>query len=94
MMRRDRGGEIVEHSIDRRLLVLGLFVRKAGAELVVEAVPDGKPHKLNLHDKQFWIDDQPLQVVAGEMHLSRILPELWEDRVKKARALRTVGRPC
>src|SRR5450432_2027720 len=49
--------------------------------------PDGKPHKFTLHDRQFWVDDTSMRVFAGEMHPGRILPEFWEDRIKKAKAM-------
>ncbi len=39
---RPPGGEVLEHLIDGRLLVLGLCVRKASGELVVVPVPDRK----------------------------------------------------
>jgi beta-galactosidase len=49
--------------------------------------PDGKPHQLSLHDRQFWIDNTPMRVMAGEMHPGRILPQFWDDRIKKAKAM-------
>jgi beta-galactosidase len=49
--------------------------------------PDGKAHKFELHDRQFWIDGTSMRVMAGEMHPGRILPEFWEDRIKKAKAM-------
>src|SRR5262249_44786989 len=49
--------------------------------------PDGKPHKFTLHDRQFWVDDAAIRAMAGEMHPGRILPEFWEDRLKKAKAM-------
>jgi beta-galactosidase len=49
--------------------------------------PDGKPHAFTLHDRQFWIDEKPVRIFAGEMHPGRILPEFWEDRILKAKAM-------
>ena len=43
---RPAGAEIVEHRVDRGLLVVGLLVGEAGAELVVGAVLDGEPRRL------------------------------------------------
>ncbi|HVT81498.1 MAG TPA: beta-galactosidase, partial [Phycisphaerae bacterium] len=48
---------------------------------------DGKPHKFSLHDRQFWVDETPMRVMAGEIHPGRIPPEFWEDRIKKAKAM-------
>src|SRR5262249_23122932 len=49
--------------------------------------PDGKPHKFTLHDRQFWVDQTPMRVMAGEMHLGRVLPEFWDMRIKQAKAM-------
>ena len=50
-------------------------------------VPDGKPHKFALGPGAFLIDGQTFKIVAGEMHPARVLPEFWEDRIKKAKAM-------
>ena len=43
---RPAGGEIGEHGGDGGLLVVGLLVGKAGAELVIKAAVDGEPRRL------------------------------------------------
>jgi beta-galactosidase len=71
-------------------MVLGAAVATMGAMGVARAaepVADGKPHKLELKDRQFKIDGQPIRLIAGEMHPGRIQPEFWEDRIKKAKAM-------
>jgi len=50
-------------------------------------IPDGKPHRLELKGGSFVIDGEPVRIVAGEMHLPRVLPEFWDDRIKKAKAM-------
>lgn len=50
-------------------------------------VPDGKPHKLELKGGNFVIDGQPLPILAGEIHLIRVLPEFWETRILQAKAM-------
>src|SRR5690242_5316745 len=57
------------------------------AQPLTSVVPDGKPHKFEARDKQFFIDGQPTMLIAGEMHLSRVQPEFWETRMKQARAM-------
>ena len=42
---RPAGGELVQHHVDRGLLVVGLLVGKAGAEFVVGAVLDGQARR-------------------------------------------------
>jgi beta-galactosidase len=48
---------------------------------------DGNSHKFSAANGQFTIDGQPIEIIAGEMHPSRIPYQFWEDRVKKARAM-------
>ena len=48
---------------------------------------DGKTHSFVLKNGQFNIDRQPIEIIAGEMHPSRIPSEFWEDRIKKAKAM-------
>jgi hypothetical protein len=43
--------------------------------LVTSIVPDGKMHKFEARDHQFWIDGQPTMLLAGEMHFGRVQPE-------------------
>jgi beta-galactosidase len=69
-----------------RLLAPALLLCMA-APLLADPSPDGKVHAFTLHDGKFFIDDQPIRLIAGEMHLSRIPAEFWEDRIKKARAM-------
>ncbi len=59
----------------------------ASAAPTKQPTPDGQPHQLALHDQQFFVDGAPLQIVAGEMHFGRVLPEDWETRVKQAKAM-------
>jgi beta-galactosidase len=54
---------------------------------LTKIVPDGKPHKFELRNKQFLIDNDPTILIAGEMHFGRILPEDFEARVKQAKAM-------
>ncbi len=36
--------------------------------------------------KSFYLDDKPFTVLSGAMHYWRIVPEYWEDRLKKLKA--------
>jgi len=51
------------------------------------ATPDGHPHKFELTGGNFVLDGAPFRLVAGEMHLPRVLPEFWDQRIKQARAM-------
>jgi beta-galactosidase len=74
-----------------RLSWLGLIaaglVLHLPAQTVTSIVPDGKAHKFEARDHQFFIDDQPTMLVAGEMHFGRVQPEDWETRIKQAKAM-------
>lgn len=50
-------------------------------------VPDGKPHRFEMRNKQFLIDGQPTLLIAGEMHFGRVLPEDFETRIRQAKAM-------
>jgi beta-galactosidase len=67
--------------------LLCLFLTSARAFAAALPVPDGNVHQFALHDGKFWIDTQPLRIVAGEIHPQRIPYQLWEDRIKKAKAM-------
>jgi beta-galactosidase len=72
----------------RNLTIAALLLSLAAPALAANAPEaDGKPHQFTLHDRQFWIDGTPMRVFAGEIHPARILPEFWEDRIKKAKAM-------
>nr|XP_029121154.1 beta-galactosidase 8 isoform X2 [Elaeis guineensis] len=38
-------------------------------------------------DDMFWKDGQPFQIIGGDVHYFRVLPEYWEDRLLRAKAL-------
>ncbi|VFQ70906.1 unnamed protein product [Cuscuta campestris] len=38
-------------------------------------------------DDMFWKDGQPFRIIGGDVHYFRILPEFWEDRLWRAKAL-------
>jgi beta-galactosidase len=66
------------------VLTLGLAISSAA---MAQPVPDGKMHKFASHDANFYIDDQPVRLLCGEIDPGRIPPELWDDRIKKAKAM-------
>jgi beta-galactosidase len=69
------------------LAFVSLFPVLGRAQAVTPLAPDGKPHRFELREKQFWIDGEPTLLVAGEMHFGRVLPEDWELRIKQAKAM-------
>ena len=38
------------------------------------------------HEKEFLLDGEPFTVISGAIHYFRVVPEYWEDRLKKLRA--------
>jgi len=70
-----------------RLLLLASLASAlpAAAQSVTRLVPDGKPHRFELRDRQFFLDGEPTLLVAGEMHFGRVLPEDWELRLAQAK---------
>ncbi|KAG4115212.1 hypothetical protein ERO13_D12G069201v2 [Gossypium hirsutum] len=48
------------------------------------------PRHQRLHRRQkdkFWKDGKPFQITGGDLHYFRVLPEYWEDRLLRAKAL-------
>src|SRR5271155_5793192 len=71
-----------------RLGILCLCIGvSASSQTVTTVVPDGRPHRFEARDHQFFIDGQPTMIIAGEMHFGRVLPEDWETRIKQAKAM-------
>ena len=69
------------------LLILALCTLSS-AQTVTHITPaDGKVHKFEARDRQFWIDGEPTLIVAGEMHFGRVQPEDWDTRIKQAKAM-------
>ncbi|KDP40762.1 hypothetical protein JCGZ_24761 [Jatropha curcas] len=38
-------------------------------------------------DDMFWKDGKPFRIIGGDLHYFRILPQYWEDRLLRAKAL-------
>jgi beta-galactosidase len=68
-------------------LLLGGFGLNASAQTIANVVPDGRPHRFETRDHQFFLDGQPTMLVTGEMHFGRVLPEDWDQRIKQAKAM-------
>ena len=43
-------------------------------------------HTFEIKD-QFYLDGNPFRIISGGMHYFRVLPEHWEDRLLKLKAL-------
>ncbi|KAF5192757.1 Beta-galactosidase [Thalictrum thalictroides] len=41
----------------------------------------------DIADDKFWKDGQPFQIIGGDLHYFRVVPEYWEDRLLRAKAL-------
>ncbi|KAK8970639.1 Beta-galactosidase 17 [Platanthera guangdongensis] len=53
--------------------------------------PHGFPKEnfrgFKISDDMFWKDGQPFQIIGGDLHYFRVLPEYWADRLLRAKAL-------
>ncbi|XP_019228567.1 PREDICTED: beta-galactosidase 17 isoform X2 [Nicotiana attenuata] len=47
----------------------------------------GNERKFEIADDMFWKDGKPFQIIGGDVHYFRVLPEYWEDRLLRAKAL-------
>ncbi|GMP35117.1 hypothetical protein CsSME_00007698 [Camellia sinensis var. sinensis] len=43
--------------------------------------------KFKIAEDMFWKDGKPFQIIGGDLHYFRVLPEYWEDRLLRAKAL-------
>ncbi|KAL9235469.1 hypothetical protein vseg_010227 [Gypsophila vaccaria] len=43
--------------------------------------------KFEIADDMFWKDGVPFRIIGGDLHYFRVLPEYWEDRLMRAKAL-------
>nr|GMC74808.1 beta-galactosidase 17 [Ipomoea batatas] len=43
--------------------------------------------KFEIADDMFWKDGRPFRIIGGDVHYFRTLPEYWEDRLLRAKAL-------
>ncbi|KAL1814359.1 hypothetical protein ACET3Z_016933 [Daucus carota] len=43
--------------------------------------------KFEIADDMFWKDGKPFRIIGGDLHYFRVLPEYWEDRLLRAKAL-------
>ena len=42
--------------------------------------------QLSVRQRQFFLDDAPFQILSGAIHYFRVVPEYWEDRLRKLKA--------
>ncbi|WOK98605.1 beta-galactosidase 8 isoform X2 [Canna indica] len=40
-----------------------------------------------ISNDMFWKDDHPFQIIGGDVHYFRVLPQYWRDRLLRAKAL-------
>jgi beta-galactosidase len=69
------------------LMAAAFFCLAALPARAAPAPDDGKTHQFLARDGKFSIDDQPFQIIAGEIHPSRIPWQFWETRIRQARAM-------
>ncbi len=43
--------------------------------------------RFEIKEGNFYLDEQPIQLICGEMHYPRIPKEYWRDRMKRAKAM-------
>ncbi|MES2268994.1 MAG: beta-galactosidase family protein [Bacteroidota bacterium] len=69
--------------------ILILFTLLSGVQLKAQ----NSKHTFALGDSTFLLDGKPLQIIAGEIHYTRVPREAWRQRMKMAKAmgLNTIG---
>uniref|UniRef100_A0A6N2N581 beta-galactosidase n=1 Tax=Salix viminalis TaxID=40686 RepID=A0A6N2N581_SALVM len=46
-----------------------------------------KPGSFEIDDDKFWKDGEHFRIIGGDLHYFRVLPQYWEDRLVRAKAL-------
>ena len=44
-------------------------------------------HTFKFSPTEFLLDDEPFQIISGEMHPARITKDCWRQRIKMAKAM-------
>ncbi|MET0735564.1 MAG: beta-galactosidase, partial [Microbacterium sp.] len=45
------------------------------------------PSRFEIGEHDFLLDGEPHRIISGAMHYPRVHPDLWRDRVRKARLM-------
>ncbi len=70
------------------VLVLSVFFAIMPARMTqVAAATRTAPHTFTVNGKQFFMDGKPYQIIAGEMHYTRVPRAYWSDRFRKAKSM-------
>ncbi|MCX6287530.1 MAG: beta-galactosidase [Bacteroidetes bacterium] len=64
-----------------RLIILAVIL----LQLTLPAF--SQKHTFKIGDGEFMLDQQPFQIISGEMHFARIPRECWRDRLHMARTM-------
>uniref|UniRef100_A0A6N2LI85 beta-galactosidase n=1 Tax=Salix viminalis TaxID=40686 RepID=A0A6N2LI85_SALVM len=54
---------------------------------VVTSTVAVKPGSFEIDDDKFWKDGEHFRIIGGDLHYFRVLPQYWEDRLVRAKAL-------
>uniref|UniRef100_A0A1J3KAF8 Beta-galactosidase n=1 Tax=Noccaea caerulescens TaxID=107243 RepID=A0A1J3KAF8_NOCCA len=66
--------------------VFGLLPSLSSPQFLPPAFPRDEKN-FYIKDDMFWKDENPFQIIGGDLHYFRVLPEYWEDRLLRAKAL-------
>ncbi|XP_038720971.1 beta-galactosidase 17 isoform X1 [Tripterygium wilfordii] len=62
-------------------LLIPLSLLALGAFILVNA------RRFEIAEDRFWRDGEPFLIIGGDLHYFRVVPEYWEDRLLRAKAL-------
>ncbi|KAJ6348262.1 hypothetical protein OIU76_004684 [Salix suchowensis] len=54
---------------------------------VVTSIVAVQPGSFEIDDDKFWKDGEHFRIIGGDLHYFRVLPQYWEDRLVRAKAL-------
>ena len=69
------------------LLAFTVAANACGIDALAQGVAPSHAHTFTVSGKQFLMDGQPYQIIAGDMHYVRVPREYWRDRLHKMKAM-------
>ncbi|PWA63941.1 beta-galactosidase 17 [Artemisia annua] len=69
------------------VLFYEIFSAIFSSHVVLEQAVAVNKNKFEIKDDMFWKDGKPFRIIGGDLHYFRTLPQYWEDRLLRAKAL-------
>ncbi|BFZ25985.1 hypothetical protein BsWGS_29024 [Bradybaena similaris] len=79
-------GEIIDLPKDLSSINIPELENAENSSRSHKRIDQNKVTGLTFHNRVFFLNGQPFRIFSGAVHYFRIIPEYWEDRLKKLKA--------